>query len=110
MAMARPLIPVLGIAGLAGAAGAFIGKGVAFNKTVETATTQFLSFYPNVAQAEAHVRSLTQFAATTPFQMPGILEASRTLKVFGADAVYGGDTLRVSSATRRRASTPRSRA
>ena len=95
MAMARPLIPVLGIAGLAGAAGAFIGKGVAFNKTVETATTQFLSFYPNVAQAEAHVRSLTSFAATTPFQMPGILEASRTLKVFGADAVYGGDTLRV---------------
>ena len=95
MAMARPLIPILGVAGLAGAAGAFIGKGIAFNKTVETATTQFLSFYPEVSQAEAHVRSLTQFAASTPFQMPGILEASRTLKVFSADAVYGGDTLRI---------------
>ena len=95
MAAAGPLIPILGVAGLAGAAGAFIGKGLAFNKTVETATTQFLSFYPNVELAEDHVRSLTQFAASTPFQMPGILEASRTLKVFSADAVYGGDTLRI---------------
>ena len=69
--------------------------GIAFNRQVETATIQFGSFFGSVEEAEGHVRSLTQFAASTPFQLPGILTASRSLKTFSADAVYGGETLRI---------------
>ena len=93
--IAGRLAPALGVAGLAGGAASFTKAGINFNKTVETATIQFRSFFPTVELAEDHVRSLTQFAAATPFQMPGILAASRQLKVFGADAVYGADTLRI---------------
>ena len=76
------------------AAGAFVAKGIAFTRSIETATIQFGAYFQAAGDAERHVRSLTEFAATTPFQMPGIIEASRLLLTFGADGVYGRDTLR----------------
>ena len=66
-----------------------------FNAQVERATIQFGAFFRNAEQAEAHVRSLTDFAARTPFQLPGILQASRMLLTFAADAAFGADTLRI---------------
>ena len=78
-----------------GAFAAFIAKGVDFNKQVERATIQFGAFFRNAELAEAHVRSLTDFAARTPFQLPGILQASRMLLTFAADAAFGADTLRI---------------
>ena len=83
------------VAAVVGAFAAFIAKGVAFNKQVEKATIQFGAFFRNAEQAEAHVRSLTDFAARTPFQLPGILQASRMLLTFAADAAFGADTLRI---------------
>ena len=80
----------------AGAAfAAFAVSGVRFNAMVESATVKFGAFFGSAQAAEDHVRSLTQFAASTPFQMPGILEASKLLKTFGADAALGGETLRI---------------
>ena len=77
----------------AGAAAAFVRKGLQFNKAVESATIKFRAFYPTVELAEKHVKSLTGFAARTPFQLPGVLDASRLLKTFSADAAYGAETL-----------------
>ena len=74
---------------------AFVAQGVRFNAQVEKATIQFGAFFRNAEQAEAHVRSLTDFAARTPFQLPGILQASRMLLTFAADAAFGADTLRI---------------
>ena len=74
---------------------AFVAQGVRFNAQVERATIQFGAFFRNAEQAEAHVRSLTDFAARTPFQLPGILQASRMLLTFAADAAFGADTLRI---------------
>ena len=74
---------------------AFIAKGIDFNKQVERATIQFGAFFRNAELAEDHVRSLTDFAARTPFQLPGILQASRMLLTFAADAAFGADTLRI---------------
>ena len=80
----------------AGAAfAAFATKGVRFNAMVESATVKFGAFFGSAQAAEDHVRSLTQFAASTPFQMPGILESSKLLKTFNADASLGANTLRV---------------
>ena len=70
-------------------------SGVNFNKAIETATIQFGAFFPTVEESEKHVRSLAEFAAKTPFQLPGIIEASRLLKTFESDAAFGSDTLRV---------------
>ena len=91
----KGLLPLLGAAGVAGGMMALVRAGVDFNRTLETATIQFGAFFDSAQEAEAHVRSLAQFAAATPFQMPGILEASRLLKTFEADAAFGSDTLRV---------------
>ena len=77
----------------AGGAAAFVAKGLAFNKAVESATIKFRAFYPTVELAEKHVKSLTGFAARTPFQLPGVLDASRLMKTFSADAAYGAETL-----------------
>ena len=73
----------------------FIAEGVRFNKAIETSTVQFQSFFGSAEEAEAHVKSLVQFAASTPFQIPGLQKASRMLLTFGADAVYGKDTLTI---------------
>ena len=85
----------LAASAVVGAFAAFIAQGVRFNKQVEKATIQFGAFFRNAEQAEAHVRSLTDFAARTPFQLPGILQASRMLLTFAADAAFGADTLRI---------------
>ena len=84
-----------GVAGAAAALGAFAKKGVQFNKMVESATTRFQRFFPNVASAEKHVRQLTEFAAKTPFQLEGITKASQHLKTFGGHALGTQENLRV---------------
>lgn len=85
---------VAGAAFAAGNAAAARG-GLGFIRQIETATIQFQTFFKTAQEAERHIRSLADFAARTPFQLPGLLDASRQLKVFGADTAYGGDTLRV---------------
>lgn len=43
--------------------------------------------------ADARLRELIKFAIKTPFELPGIIEASRTLQIFGGDALATGDNL-----------------
>lgn len=83
------------VAGLGAALTVVVARGLAFSKQIETATVQFQAFTGSAGLAEQHIRDLTEFAASTPFQLPGILAASRMLKTFGADGVYGASTLRV---------------
>jgi tape measure domain-containing protein len=79
----------------AGAAGAVAlgGLGVAVGKTgtdflalQEQALTAFTTMLGSGAKAQAFFASLQQFAATTPFELPGILQASQRLLAFGFQA------------------------
>ena len=94
-AIAPQLLAAASAAAVLSAATATVRKGLDFRKQIETATVQFQSFFGSVADAETHVKRLIDFAANTPFQLPGLLRASRMLLTFGADAVYGSDTLKV---------------
>ena len=49
----------------------------------------------SVEAAEARMQSLADFAASTPFQLPEIVTASRQLQVFTKGALATGDGLRL---------------
>lgn len=65
-----------------------IAKAAAF----EDAIVGFTQLLGSVEKAKARVEELTQFSLTTPFQMPGIMQASRVLEVLtkGALSTAGG--------------------
>ena len=79
---------VLGTVGKIGAAVAAIG-GIALFKTVKDATaletinTQFETILKSSKAAEAQVKELQDFAATTPFQLQGLADSTRQLLSFG---------------------------
>lgn len=87
------------LAGTAGrlvaGAGAVIGVGLAFatkeaismNANLETAELQFTTLLGSASEAEAHVASLFEFAAKTPFETGPILTASRHLLIMGGEAL-----------------------
>lgn len=84
-----------GVVGVAGALAAFTAKGVQFNKQVETATLRFQRFFGSAESAKGHVQDLTAFAASTPFQLPGIIEASQHLLTFGGHTLGTEENLRM---------------
>ncbi|RLC97781.1 MAG: hypothetical protein DRI65_19010, partial [Chloroflexota bacterium] len=51
--------------------------------TVETLSVKFETFLGSAAAAEAQVRSLVEFAASTPFRLEGLAAASTQLLAFG---------------------------
>ena len=83
------------IAGIAKAGYEFAKSGIRFNAEVETSTLRFGRFFENAKQAEDHVKSLTAFAASTPFQLAGITEASQHLFTFGGHALATDENLRL---------------
>ena len=83
------------------AAGAVVGLSLAFGKLVhsaftrgqehfkaiESATLQYKFLYGSATQAEERIEELTEYAARTPFQLKGIVQANRLLLVFGGKAL-----------------------
>jgi len=65
------------------------------NAELETSTLQFETLMGSSARAEAHVKSLFEFAKRTPFETGPIIEASRILQVFGGDALNTMETLQL---------------
>jgi tape measure domain-containing protein len=64
-----------------------VGKtGVDFLALQEQALTAFTTMLGSGAKAQAFFAQLQQFAATTPFELPGILQASQRLLAFGFQA------------------------
>lgn len=62
---------------------------------LQTMETQLAVLLGSVAKAKERLADLEQFAASTPFELPGIVQASRTLEVFTKGALSQGDALRM---------------
>lgn len=93
------------------ASGVFMGIGIAafqqvqrgigmitsgifgMNASLEVSTLQFETLMGDAGRAEAHVKSLFEFAARTPFETAPIIEASARLQTFGGDALNTMDNL-----------------
>ena len=79
-----------GTAVLGGIAAGFtsvVGNAIGMNATLEKSTLQFAPLMGDSGKAEAHVKSLFDFAKRTPFETGPIIQASRLLQTFGGDAL-----------------------
>ena len=76
-----------GAAGLAAGFGLAAKSAIDMNAVLETSTLQFTTLMGDSDRAEAHVKSLFDFAKKTPFETGPIIEASRMLQTFGGDAL-----------------------
>jgi len=70
-----------------------VAEGVQANIVFEDYTTQFTTLLGSADAAYERIRELTIFAVKTPFELPGIVEASRVLQVFGGTTLATGDNL-----------------
>lgn len=62
---------------------------------IEMRTTQFEPLLKGAQLAKERLADLVKFAATTPFQLPEIADASRMLEVMGRGALSSVDTLKM---------------
>ncbi len=75
----------LALAGGAGAVG-FAGWGIKLAADAEQAQVAFGVMLGSADQAKKMLASLNQFAASTPFELPGITQAAKSLLAFGVEA------------------------
>lgn len=81
---------------LAGGAGfAAIGKSIKEAFAIETMQTQFKVLLGNIDAAKSRIKELQDFSASTPFQLSGIAQASRSLHVFSGGLLGGTDSLKI---------------
>lgn len=57
------------------------------NASRETAVLQFQTLLGSAEAAQAQIKELAAFAANTPFELPEVLNAARTLQTFGKSAL-----------------------
>lgn len=75
---------VLGaVKGLANAVSSAVSSMVSNAKRIETIRSQFTTLTGSVANANVLLKDLQKFAASTPFQLPGLADASKKLLGFG---------------------------
>jgi hypothetical protein len=60
---------------------------IGMNSSLETSTLQFQTLMGDAGKAKEHVKGLFDFAAKTPFEVGPIIAASKTLQVFGGEAL-----------------------
>lgn len=75
-----------GINGIAGALSAVGESAVGLNSRLEQAGIGFTSMLGSAEKAEAFLKDLQQFAATTPFEFPDLVTASQRMLAFGFEA------------------------
>lgn len=86
-------------AGLVAAGGLLLGaiggiiKGVSSNADFEMFEAQFASLMGSTDAAKAKIQELSQFAATTPFELPDVIKASKMLLTFGGAALNTEENL-----------------
>lgn len=96
--MAGGIFMGVGMAGFNALSGAVGGLGssiVGMNAQLETSELQFATLMGDADKAKAHVAGLFDFAAKTPFETTGIIQASRTMETFGGDALNTADNLKL---------------
>jgi len=72
-------------AGVAATGRAAIEKGVNLAKTMERTTISFETMLGSAEKAQEMLIKLRDFTAKTPFEMPGVLRAAKTLLAFGVE-------------------------
>jgi hypothetical protein len=70
-------------------------QAVQANAQFETFATQFETLLGSGSLAQERLEELAQFGVETPFELPEVVEASRTLQTFGGTALATGDNLRM---------------
>ena len=65
------------------------------NAQFETFAVQFETLLGSGSLAQERLEELAQFGVETPFELPEIVEASRTLQTFGGTVLATGDNLRM---------------
>lgn len=88
--VAGPVAAIAGVASLTAGIGKAIGKAA----EMETLETAFQPLLGGAKQAEDRIAELAAFAASTPFELPGIAAASKTLETLTRGALSTGDGLR----------------
>jgi hypothetical protein len=90
-----------GTFGLSAVTSALSGIGSAFTKSIdaaaqmETLKTAFIPLLGSADAAQNRIEELAKFAASTPFELPEIAKASRTLETLTRGALATGDGLRL---------------
>ena len=84
---------VAGVGALVGGFALAGGAAINMNAQLESSTLQFETLMGDSDRARAHVESLFDFAAKTPFETGPIIEASRVMQVFGGDALNTDENL-----------------
>lgn len=79
--------------GGAAAFGLIKGGAIDMNAELERSTLQFETLMGDSDKARAHVESLFDFAAKTPFETGPIIEASRIMETFGGSALNTKENL-----------------
>jgi len=80
----------------AGLASAFVGRSILkAGVTIERLETQFGVLLRSTAAAQKQIEELSEFAATTPFQLEGLAEATAQLLSFGFESDTIIDRLKV---------------
>jgi len=69
--------------------------GINFNASMETLSLSFRTLLGSATAAQDRIEDLTQFAASTPFQIREIADASRLLQALTGNALSSGEGLRV---------------
>lgn len=85
----------LGIGGFALATVGAIRAGMEYNTTLERQTIAFKTLLGSVEAAERRMEDLSDFASSTPFELPEVVAASRLLQTLTDGALASGDSLRL---------------
>lgn len=88
------LLAATGVGAVVVGAMAIGGQALSAAGQMETFETQLGVLLGSTDKAKERIAELTQFAATTPFEIPEVVKASKVLQTFGGDALATGDALR----------------
>jgi len=83
-----------GLASVAGAA-AFLKSSIGAAANMENLEGSFTTLLGGAAAAKTRMKDLADFAASTPFELNGIAQASKLLQAFTGNALSTGDGLRL---------------
>ena len=75
--------------------GAAIAKGISSASRIETLETAFAPLLGGMAKARERMEELSKFAAATPFELPGIAQASKALEKPTSGLLSTGEGLRM---------------
>lgn len=86
---------LLGIAGLGAATVGAISAGLRYNTVLESQTVAFKTLLGSADAAARRMEDLADFAASTPFELPEVVSASKLLQSLTQGALASGDALRL---------------